>query len=79
MDSMTNTLAAPVGPCRGPLDSHVYFNTFMPLPLIKDGSPKLYRLRKTLEGEYILQGAFLVSKGYEESWLEWEDLETINE
>jgi len=79
MDSTTSTLAAPAGLFNGLSASDVFCGTIASAAVVRETMPRHYRLRKSPEGEFVLQGGYLNTRGWNESWLEWEDLETINE
>lgn len=79
MDSTMNTSSLPVGQYSVNLTACTGYTTTIANATTKDLTPRAYRLRKTALGEYVLQGGFAHSKQWGTSWIEWEDLETLNE
>ena len=47
--------------------------------ITKDLSPRGYRLCKKHSGTLVLQVAYSCSQGWNKSWVEWEDVETVHE
>lgn len=78
MDSTTSTSIPLAGQFNGITSGDVY-NIFDSTVVTKNGKPTQYRLCKKKSGDYVLQGGFVYIRGRKDVWVEWEDLETINE
>jgi hypothetical protein len=48
-------------------------------PKFRSPKPTEYRLVRKASGDMILQGGYTVQEGFNKMWMEWEDMETINE
>lgn len=84
MDSTTTTSGLQAGLFNGITSTDLgYVNVGVTANIadavVKDKLPYYYRLCKKNSGVLVLQGGFKHSKGWDNSWIEWEDLETVNE
>ena len=74
MDSTTATSSQVTG------EYSLYTTTFsVGAAVTKDLLPRGYRLCKKLDGTLVLQVAYSCSQGWNKSWVEWEDVETVHE